>query len=207
MKRIKKSIVLLFSVSLLFLCGCASNYKDITLHKTTTFWSGTPTMSLNLPYPEPMSFDIPSANWMAVKTKKKENLFARAEMAEADKDSYVRLSIEGQTEPLFISIENGSGVDFNQSDSLVLMGLFDHYKARTQAENAEKPIQYGETKFERQNGDVYAWMVTSNGSYSIAYAVLKTKTKTYYTVEVDQKNRTTDIEKTLLDIVRSHKSY
>lgn len=207
MKRIKKSIVLLFSVSLLFLCGCASNYKDITLHKTTTFWSGTPTMSLNLPYPEPMSFDIPSANWMAVKTKKKENLFARAEMAEADKDSYVRLSIEGQTEPLFISIENGSGVDFSQSDSLVLMGLFDHYKARTQAENAEKPIQYGETKFERQNGDVYAWMVTSNGSYSIAYAVLKTKTKTYYTVEVDQKNRTTDIEKTLLDIVRSHKSY
>ena len=207
MKRIKKSIVLLFSVSLLFLCGCASNYKDITLHKTTTFWSGTPTMSLNLPYPEPMSFDIPSANWMAIKTKKKENLFARAEMAEADKDSYVRLSIEGQTEPLFISIENGSGVDFNQSDSLVLMGLFDHYKARTQAENAEKPIQYGETKFERQNGDVYAWMVTSNGSYSIAYAVLKTKTKTYYTVEVDQKNRTTDIEKTLLDIVRSHKSY
>ena len=207
MKRIKKPIVLLFSVSLLFLCGCASNYKDITLHKTTTFWSGTPTMSLNLPYPEPMSFDIPSANWMAIKTKKKENLFARAEMAEADKDSYVRLSIEGQTEPLFISIENGSGVDFNQSDSLVLMGLFDHYKARTQAENAEKPIQYGETKFERQNGDVYAWMVTSNGSYSIAYAVLKTKTKTYYTVEVDQKNRTTDIEKTLLDIVRSHKSY
>jgi len=207
MKRIKKSIVILFSVSLLFLCGCASNYKDITLHKTTTFWSGTPTMSLNLPYPEPMSFDIPSANWMAIKTKKKENLFARAEMAEADKDSYVRLSIEGQTEPLFISIENGSGVDFNQSDSLVLMGLFDHYKARTQAENAEKPIQYGETKFERQNGDVYAWMVTSNGSYSIAYAVLKTKTKTYYTVEVDQKNRTTDIEKTLLDIVRSHKSY
>ena len=207
MKRIKKSIVLLFSVSLLFLCGCASNYKDITLHKTTTFWSGTPTMSLNLPYPEPMSFDIPSAKWMAIKTKKKENLFARAEMAEADKDSYVRLSIEGQTEPLFISIENGSGVDFNQSDSLVLMGLFDHYKARTQAENAEKPIQYGETKFERQNGDVYAWMVTSNGSYSIAYAVLKTKTKTYYTVEVDQKNRTTDIEKTLLDIVRSHKSY
>ena len=207
MKRIKKSIVLLFSVSLLFLCGCASNYKDITLHKTTTFWSGTPTMSLNLPYPEPMSFEVPSANWMAIKTKKKENLFARAEMAEADKDSYVRLSIEGQTEPLFISIENGSGVDFNQSDSLVLMGLFDHYKARTQAENAEKPIQYGETKFERQNGDVYAWMVTSNGSYSIAYAVLKTKTKTYYTVEVDQKNRTTDIEKTLLDIVRSHKSY
>ena len=207
MKRIKKSIVLLFSVSLLFLCGCASNYKDITLHKTTTFWSGTPTMSLNLPYPEPMSFDIPSANWMAVKTKKKENLFARAEMAEADKDSYVKLAIEGQTEPLFISIENGSGVDFSQSDSLVLMGLFDHYKARTQAENAEKPIQYGETKFERQNGDVYAWMVTSNGSYSIAYAVLKTKTKTYYTVEVDQKNRTTDIEKTLLDIVRSHKSY
>ena len=207
MKRIKKSIVLLFSVSLLFLCGCASNYKDITLHKTTTFWSGTPTMSLNLPYPEPMSFEVPSANWMAIKTKKKENLFARAEMAEADKDSYVRLSIEGQTEPLFISIENGSGVDFNQLDSLVLMGLFDHYKARTQAENAEKPIQYGETKFERQNGDVYAWMVTSNGSYSIAYAVLKTKTKTYYTVEVDQKNRTTDIEKTLLDIVRSHKSY
>lgn len=207
MKIIKKSIVLLFSASLLFLCGCASNYKDITLHKTTTFWNGTPTETLNLPYPEPMSFEIPSANWMAIKTKKKENSFARAELAEVDKNSYVKLAIEGQTEPLFISLETESGVDFGQSDSLILVGLFDHYRTMTQAENAEKPIQYGETKFERQNGEVYAWMVTSNGSYSVAYAVLKTKTKNYYTIEVDQKNRETNIEKTLLDIVKSHKTY
>ena len=88
-----------------------------------------------------------------------------------------------------------------------LMGLFDHYKTMTKAENSDKPIQYSETKFERQDGDAFAWMETSNGSYSVAYAVLKTKTKNYYTIEVDQKNRITDIEKTLLDIVKSRKTY
>ena len=55
---------------------------------------------------------------------------------------------------------------------LLFSASFDHYKTMTQAENAEKPIQYGETKFERQNGEVYAWMVTSNGSYGVAYAVM-----------------------------------
>ena len=190
----------------MFLCGCASNYRDITLYKTTVLWS-SPTVALNLPYPEPMTFELPLANWMVVNLQKKENMFARAELAEADKDSYVKLEVEGQAEPLFISLETESGVDFCQSDSLVLMGLFDHYKSMTQAVNVDKPIQYGETKFKRQNGEVYAWMVTSNGSFSIAYAVIKTEKKNYFTVKVIQKNRTTDIEKTLLDIVKSHKNY
>ena len=39
---------------------------------------------------------------------------------------------------------------------LLFSASFDHYKTMTQAENAEKPIQYGETKSERQNGEVYA---------------------------------------------------
>ena len=207
MKTIKKSIVLLFSASLLFLGGCAKNHNDIILHKTQSFWTGSPAIELNVPYPEPLTFELPSAEWTPLKIQKKEGVNTRVELAEGVADSYVKVAIEGQTEPLFISLETESGVDFNQSDSLVLTGLFDHYKMMTQAENSDKPIQYSETKFERQDGDAFAWMVTSNGSYSVAYAVLMTKNKNYFTVEVNQKNRETDIEKILLDIVKSHKTY
>lgn len=207
MKTIKKSIVLLFSASLLFLGGCATNYNDIVLHKTKTFWSGSPAIELDVPYPEPLTFELPSAEWTPLKIQKKEGVNTRVELAEGAADSYVKVAIDGQTKSLFESLETESGVDFGQSDSLILMGLFDHYKTMTKAENSDKPIQYSETKFERQDGDAFAWMVTSNGSYSVAYAVLMTKNKNYFTVEVNQKNRETDIEKTLLDIVKSHKTY
>ena len=207
MKTIKKSIVLLFSASLLFLGGCATNHNDIVLHKTKTFWSGSPAIELNVPYPEPLTFELPSAEWTPLKIQKKEGVNTRVELAEGVADSYVKVAIDGQTKSLFESLETESGVDFGQSDSLILMGLFDHYKTMTKAENSDKPIQYSETKFERQDDDAFAWMVTSNGSYSVAYAVLMTKNKNYFTVEVNQKNRETDIEKILLDIVRSHKTY
>ena len=207
MKTIKKSIVLLFSASLLFLGGCAKNHNDIILHKTQSFWTGSPVITVNVPYPEPLSFELPSADWVPLKVRKKEKEGARVELAEGEENSYVKLAIEGQTKSLFESLETDSGVDFSQSDSLVLTGLFDHYKTMTQAENSDKPIQYGETKFERQDGDVFAWMVTTNNSYGVAYAVLKTKNGNYFTVEVNQKNRTTDIEKNLVDIVKSHKTY
>jgi hypothetical protein len=207
METIKKSIALLFSASVLFLGGCAKNYNDITIRQTRSFWMGSPAIALNVPYPEPLSFELPSADWTPLKWKKQENVMARVELAEADDNSYVKLAIEGQTKSLFESLETESGVDFSQSDSLVLMGLFDHYNTMTKAENADKPIQYSDTRFEKQDGDVYAWIVTSNGSFSVAYAVLKTKNGNYFTVEVTQKNRTTDIEKTLVDIVKSHKTY
>ena len=207
MKRIKKFIVLLFSASLLFLGGCATNHNDIILHKTKSFWTGSPVITVNVPYPEPLSFELPSADWVPLKVRKNEKEGARVELAEADDNSYVKLAIEGQTKLLFESLETESGVDFSQSDSLVLMGLFDHYNTMTKAENADKPIQYSDTRFEKQDGDVYAWIVTSNGSFCVAYAVLKTKNGNYFTVEVTQKNRTTDIEKTLLDIVKSRKTY
>lgn len=207
MKTIKKSIVLLFSASLLFLGGCAKNHNDIILHKTQSFWTGSPVITVNVPYPEPLSFELPSADWVPLKVRKKEKEGARVELAEGEENSYVKLAIEGQTKSLFESLETDSGVDFGQSDSLVLTGLFDHYKTMTQTENSDKPIQYGEIKFERQDGDVFAWMVTTNNSYGVAYAVLKTKNGNYFTVEVNQKNRTTNIEKTLLDIVKSHKTY
>ena len=207
MKTIKKSIVLLFSASLLFLGGCATNHNDIVLHKTKTFWSGSPAIELNVPYPEPLTFELPSAEWTPLKIQKKEGVNTRVELAEGVADSYVKVAIDGQTKSLFESLETESGVDFGQSDSLILMGLFDHYKTMTKAENSDKPIQYSETKFERQDGDAFAWMVTSNGSYSVAYAVLMTKNKNYFTVEVNQKNRETDIEKILIDIVKSHKTY
>jgi hypothetical protein len=207
MKTIKKSIVLLFSASLLFLGGCATNHNDIVLHKTKTFWSGSPAIELDVPYPEPLTFELPSAEWVPLKIQKKEGVNTRVELAEGAADSYVKVAIDGQTKSLFESLETESGVDFGQSDSLILMGLFDHYKTMTKAENSDKPIQYSETKFERQDDDAFAWMVTSNGSYSVAYAVLMTKNKNYFTVEVNQKNRETDIEKILLDIVKSHKTY
>ena len=168
---------------------------------------GSPVITVNVPYPEPLSFELSSADWTPLKWKKQENVMARVELAEADDNSYVKLAIEGQTKLLFESLETESGVDFSQSDSLVLMDLFDHYNTMTKAENADKPIQYSDTRFEKQDGDVYAWIVTSNGSFSVAYAVLKTKNGNYFTVEVNQKNRTTDIEKTLVDIVKSHKTY
>ena len=207
MKTIKKSIVLLFSASLLFLGGCATNHNDIVLHKTKTFWSGSPAIELDVPYPEPLTFELPSAEWTPLKIQKKEGVNTRVELAEGVADSYVKVAIDGQTKSLFESLETESGVDFGQSDSLILVGLFDHYKTMTKAENSDKPIQYSETKFERQDDDAFGWMVTSNGSYSVAYAVLMTKNKNYFTVEVNQKNRETDIEKILLDIVRSHKTY
>jgi hypothetical protein len=207
MKTIKKTIVLLFSASLLFLGGCAKNHNDIILHKTQSFWTGSPAIELNVPYPEPLAFELPSAEWVPLKIQKKEGVNTRVELAEGVADSYVKVAIDGQTKSLFESLETESGVDFGQSDSLILMGLFDHYKTMTKAENSDKPIQYSETKFERQDDDAFAWMVTSNGSYSVAYAVLMTKNKNYFTVEVNQKNRETDIEKILLDIVRSHKTY
>ena len=206
METIKKSIVLLFSASVLFLGGCAKNYNDITIRQTRSFWMGSPVITVNVPYPEPLSFELSSADWVPLKVRKNEKEGARVELAEGEENSYVKLAIEGQTKSLFESLETDSGVDFSQSDSLVLTGLFDHYKTMTQAENSDKPIQYGETKFERQDGDVFAWMVTTNNSYGVAYAVLKTKNGNYFTVEVNQKNRTTDIEKTLVDIVKSHKS-
>ena len=207
MKHLNLSIALLFSASVLFLGGCAKNHNDIILHKTKTFWSGSPAIELNVPYPEPLTFELPSAEWTPLKIQKKEGVNTRVELAEGVADSYVKVAIDGQTKSLFESLETESGVDFGQSDSLILMGLFDHYKTMTKAENSDKPIQYSETKFERQDGDAFAWMVTSNGSYSVAYAVLMTRNNNYFTIEVNQKNRETNIEKTLLDIVKSHKTY
>ena len=207
MKSIKKFIVLLFSVSLLFLCGCAKNYNEATLHNTTSFWTGSPAVSLDIPYPEPMSFERPLAEWVPLKSKKLEGAAMRVELAEGRADSYLKLTIGGQTKELFESLEAQSGVDFAQTDSLVLIGLFDHYKKMTQAENTDKPIKYGETKFARQGDDAYAWMVTSNGSFRIAYAVLKTKNNNYFTIELNQKYRASNIEEVLLDIVKSHKTY
>lgn len=207
MKTIKKTIVLLFSASLLFLGGCAKNHNEIILHKTMSFWTGSPVIKLDVPYPEPLTFELSSAEWTPLKIQKKEGVNTRVELAEGVADSYVKVAIEGQTKSLFESLETESGVDFGQSDSLILMGLFDHYKTMTKAENSDKPIQYSETKFERQDGDAFAWMVTSNGSYGVAYAVLMTKNNNYFTIEVNQKNRITDIEKILLDIVKSHKTY
>lgn len=207
MKYLNLSIALLFSASVLFLGGCATNHNDIILHKTKSFWMGSSVITVNVPYPEPLFFELPSADWVPLKVRKNEKEAARVELAEGEENSYVKLAIEGQTKSLFEGLETESGVDFSQSDSLVLTGLFDHYKTMTQAENSDKPIQYGETKFERQDGDVFAWMVTTNNSYGVAYAVLKTKNGNYFTVEVNQKNRTTDIEKTLVDIVKSHKTY
>ena len=206
MKLLKIFWLFVFFVAL-FLCGCAKNYNDITIRQTQSFWTGSPVITVNVPYPEPLSFELPSADWVPLKVRKNEKEGARVELAEADDNSYVKLAIEGQTKSLFESLETESGVDFSQSDSLVLMGLFDHYNTMTKAENADKPIQYSDTRFEKQDGDVYAWIVTSNGSFSVAYAVLKTKNGNYFTVEVNQKNRTTDIEKTLLDIVKSRKTY
>ena len=206
MKLLKIFWLFVFLVAL-FLGGCAKNYNDITIRQTQSFWMGSPAIALNVPYPEPLSFELPSADWVPLKVRKNEKEGARVELAEADDNSYVKLAIEGQTKSLFESLETESGVDFSQSDSLVLMGLFDHYNTMTKAENADKPIQYSDTRFEKQDGDVYAWIVTSNGSFSVAYAVLKTKNGNYFTVEVTQKNRTTDIEKTLLDIVKSRKTY
>jgi hypothetical protein len=207
MKHLNLSIALLFSASVLFLGGCATNHNDIVLHKTKTFWSGSPAIELDVPYPEPLTFELPSAEWTPLKIQKKEGVNTRVELAEGVADSYVKVAIDGQTKSLFESLETESGVDFGQSDSLILMGLFDHYKTMTKAENSDKPIQYSETKFERQDDDAFAWMVTSNGSYSVAYAVLMTKNNNYFTIEVNQKNRETNIEKILLDIVRSHKTY
>lgn len=207
MKYLNLSIALLFSVSVLFLGGCAKNHNDIILHKTTSFWTGSPVIELDVPYPEPLTFELPSAEWVPLKIQKKEGVNTRIELAEGMADSYVKVAIDGQTKSLFESLETESGVDFSQSDSLILMGLFNHYNTMTKAENSDKPIQYSETKFERQDGDAFGWMVTSNGSYGVAYAVLMTKNKNYFTVEVNQKNRETDIEKILLDIVKSHKTY
>ncbi|WP_406539025.1 hypothetical protein [Fibrobacter sp.] len=207
MKYLKLSAALFFSVSVLFLGGCATNHNDIILHKTKSFWMGSPVIKLDVPYPEPLTFELPSAEWTPLKIQKKEGVNTRVELAEGVADSYVKVAIDGQTKSLFESLETDSGVDFSQSDSLVLTGLFNHYKTMTQAENSDKPIQYGEIKFERQDGDVFAWMVTTNNSYGVAYAVLKTKNGNYFTVEVNQKNRTTNIEKTLVDIVKSHKTY
>ena len=207
MKYLNLSIALLFSASVLFLGGCATNHNVIILHKTKSFWTGNPVITVNVPYPEPLSFELPSADWVPLKVRKNEKEGARVELAEGEENSYVKLAIEGQTKSLFESLETDSGVDFSQSDSLVLIGLFNHYKTMTQAENSDKPIQYSDTRFEKQDGDVFAWMVTTNNSYGVAYAVLKTKNGNYFTVEVNQKNRTTDIEKTLVDIVKSRKTY
>lgn len=134
---------------------------------------GSPVITVNVPYPEPLSFELSSADWVPLKVRKNEKEGARVELAEGEENSYVKLAIEGQTKSLFESLETDSGVDFSQSDSLVLTGLFDHYNTMTKAENADKPIQYSDMRFEKQDGDVYAWIVTSNGSFSVAYAVLK----------------------------------
>jgi hypothetical protein len=61
----------------------------------------------------------------------------------------IHLGLSKKDNPFFERLETDSGVDFSQSDSLILIGLFDHYKTMTQAENPEKPIQYGETKILR----------------------------------------------------------
>ena len=81
MKTIKKSIVLLFSASLLFLGGCAKNHNDIILHKTTSFWTGSPVIKLDVPYPEPLTFELPSAEWTPLKIQKKEGVNTRVELA------------------------------------------------------------------------------------------------------------------------------
>ena len=96
MKRIRKFIVLLFSVSLLFLCGCAKNHNDIILHKTQSFWTGSPAIELNVPYPEPLTFELPSAEWTPLKIQKKEGVNTRVELAEGVADSYVKVAIEGR---------------------------------------------------------------------------------------------------------------
>lgn len=207
MNYLKNKLVFLFMALAILVCGCAVSHSDVTFSKTTAFWSGEPIIALNVPYPEPLQFEFPSADWVPIKIRKGDGVMTRVEAAEGGADSYVKVAIEGQTKELFESLETESGVDFSAPDSVILTNLMDHYKTLTQSDNADKPIQYSETKFDRFNGDACAWMLTSNGNYGVAYAVFLTRNSNYFTVEINQKNRSTDMEKTLLDIIKSHKAF
>lgn len=206
MHKIAGSFSLIFVLALLFLCGCA-NHNAVTFSRTKSFWSGEPILRVNFPFPEPLSFELPNASWSVLKVNYKEGVGSVLALAEGSQDSYVKVQIEGQNRSLFESLETDSGVDFSQSDSLILLGLFDHYKTMTQKENAEKEITYGETVFKQEDDASYAWMATTNGSFSIAYGVIKTKNQNYFTVEVNQRHRTSDVETILADILKSRKSY
>lgn len=201
-----RKIYLLLAVAALLLAGCA-NHNAVTFSQTKSFWTGDPILRLNLPFPEPLSFELPNANWTVLKVNQAKGQGSVVALAEGSADSHVQVMIEGQEPALFASLEHDSGVDFSQPDSLILQGLFRHYKTKTREENGEKQISYGETKVQLDGGDTYAWMVTTNGSYSVAYCVVKTKSSNYFTIEVDQKHRDSDIESTLLGIVKSRKSY
>lgn len=200
-----RKFFLLAVVALLF-AGCA-NHNSVTFSQMKSFWTGEPILRLNLPFPEPLSFELPNADWTVLKVNQAEGRGSVVALAEGSADSYVKVMIEGQNRTLFESLEKDSGIDFSQPDSTILLGLFDHYKTMTRKENGEKEITYGETVLEQDEDALYAWMMTTNGSYSVAYCVIKTKASNYFTVEVDQKQRSTDIETILLGIVKSRKNY
>ena len=200
--------LLAFAFALLF-SGCASGPSSVVIQPTTSFWTGSPVMSMYVLYPEPMMFEFPMADWIVMKMRVLPDMATLVELADIDRysNSFVKLKIEGQTRPLFESIETDSRIDFNQPSEQVLVALFNYYLARTKAINADKPIKYGPIKVDRKDGDYYAWTVSSNGSYTIAYAVLITKNGNFFTIEINQSNRSTDVEKTMLGILTNHRPY
>lgn len=203
MNCLKKNFAFLLMTLSLLLGGCAVSHDDVTLR----LLQGKTIVNLYIPYPEPLEFSLPSANWVPMESTKKDGVMSRAELAEVRGESYMKVAIEGQTKTLFESLETKSGVDFSAPDSVVLTGLMKHYMEATQSRNADKPIQYSEIKFARLNGDPCVWMLTSSGSYSVAYAVFVTGNSNFFTVEVDQKNRSNDMEKILLDIIESREPF
>lgn len=208
MNYLKVSFTIICLTLFMSLCGCgASRTKPTLTIYTTNYGTYIREVTLNVPYPEPLVFKLPQTKWIPLKSGVVDSTVSFVVLGEGDPNSYVKLRIEGQAKAIFEGLEKESGIDFIQSDSLILVGLLDCYKTRTQKQNAEKSIEYGPIKFERQEGDTYAWIVTSNDSYSVAYAVLKTKNSNYFTFEVDQKTRWDNIENLLMDVVRSRKQY
>lgn len=197
-----------FLLALTLLLGaCAVSRDAVSIEQRKSFWTGSPVLKVNLPFPEPLSFELPSADWRIFDVKGQEGRGSLIALGEGNADSYAKVRIEGQNPTLFESLEKDTGIDFSQPDSVVLAALFEHYRSMTLKENPEKDIQCEATRFEMKDGDVLAWMVTRNNSYSVAYAVLKTKNSNFFTIEVDQSHRITDIESVLLGIASSRDSF
>lgn len=116
-----RKFFLLAVVALLF-AGCA-NHNSVTFSQMKSFWTGEPILRLNLPFPEPLSFELPNADWTVLKVNQAEGRGSVVALAEGSADSYVKVMIEGQNRALFESLEKDSGIDFSQPDSTILLGL------------------------------------------------------------------------------------
>lgn len=207
--RKKTFICLVFGSFLLCLMNaCAPSYTKVSIRNMRSLWTGTPETFVSIPYPEPLTFEIPAKSWVVKNVALSENNGGELILLEGVADSYVQISIHGETKAFFEEGERSAGkiCNFNRPDSLFLFEFLNNDVANLRKKKDSASVEFSRINYDSKKNA--AWIRCSYYyNVNFSYAVFKTKKDNIYWVKVIVHHRMDDSEEILKDVVESYKEY